>query len=53
MYNLPIDVHRQSVARWIDEAWSAVPAEVIIKGFKETGCAVSLDGSEEHLVHIQ
>lgn len=35
------------LCRWILEAWSVIPSEMVVRSFKKTGISNSLDGSED------
>ena len=41
---------KEIVLRWIDRAWSEIPAELIAKSFKSCGIANALDGTEDEAV---
>jgi len=36
---------------WVKQAWSQVSSEVVVNSFKACGISVSVDGTEDHLIH--
>ncbi|CAI7871542.1 unnamed protein product [Closterium sp. NIES-53] len=40
----------ETVLRWIDESWEAVPEELVKKAFVTCGISTSIDGTEDHLI---
>ncbi|CAI7792398.1 unnamed protein product [Closterium sp. NIES-54] len=40
----------ETVLRWIDESWEAVPEELVKKAFVTCGIFTSIDGTEDHLI---
>ncbi|CAI7784097.1 unnamed protein product [Closterium sp. NIES-54] len=40
----------ETVLRWIDESWEAVPDELVKKAFVTCGISTSIDGTEDHLI---
>lgn len=38
------------LCRWILEAWSVIPCELIVRSFKKTGISNSLDGTEDDAI---
>ncbi|CAI7763660.1 unnamed protein product, partial [Closterium sp. NIES-54] len=40
----------ETVLRWIDESWEAVPDELVKKAFITCGISTSIDGTEDHLI---
>jgi hypothetical protein len=45
-------ITKQKYTECVLEAWNRIPRELIVKGFKQNGLSVALDGSEDHLVKI-
>lgn len=41
---------KEIVLRWINQAWSEIPAELIAKSFKSCGSGNALDGTEDEAV---
>ncbi|CAI7877137.1 unnamed protein product [Closterium sp. NIES-53] len=40
----------ETVLRWIDESWEAVPEELVKKAFVTCGISTSIDDTEDHLI---
>ena len=41
---------KEIVLRWIDRAWSEIPADLISRSFKSCGINSALDGTEDDAV---
>ena len=41
---------KEMVLRWIDQAWSEIPADLISRSFKSSGINNVLDGTEDDAV---
>ena len=41
--------------KWVGQAWEEVSAnrDMIVRSFQKAGIAVAVDGSEDHLIHIE
>ena len=42
---------RRVIVEWILEAWNSLSKDVIKSSFKSCGLNISVDGSEDHLIH--
>lgn len=42
---------RELAVKWVIQAWSEVPEEMIVRGLKSCAITNAVDGSEDHLIH--
>ena len=49
-FNRPLCASPSEVARWVSDAWKAIPESIIIRSFKRCSISNALDGSEDDIL---
>jgi hypothetical protein len=49
-FNRPLRAAPSEVARWVSDAWRAIPESIIVRSFKKCCISNALDGSENDIL---